>query len=259
MLLAPSTLCLLPTGHRRWAVTDPTADCSHRPGGELCPSGMAATSRPHRHVLPLVPMPPCILHTSETVASSLSRSPGEVGEGGYNGEEGQGSSHGREQVGIWIGWDKKKGMGMGGRIWGADAQVDREREGWLIFLILMGLTYKGQAWCSGESCLTESPGRGFEAASLHLQEKACLGLSLSETPLMSDPPVLGLPPWVPLTDPIHCLLISDVQSLYRTRVRSIHCGCPYCISLLPIQTSKGNLHLANNISITKVTSDATAI
>ena len=24
---------------------------------------------------------------------------------------------------------------------------------------------EGQAWCSGESCLTESPGRGFEAAS----------------------------------------------------------------------------------------------
>jgi len=25
--------------------------------------------------------------------------------------------------------------------------------------------WDGQAWCSGESCLTESPGRGFEAAS----------------------------------------------------------------------------------------------
>jgi len=25
--------------------------------------------------------------------------------------------------------------------------------------------FEGQAWCSGESCLTESPGRGFEAAS----------------------------------------------------------------------------------------------
>ena len=24
---------------------------------------------------------------------------------------------------------------------------------------------EGQAWCSGESCLTELPGRGFEAAS----------------------------------------------------------------------------------------------
>ena len=27
------------------------------------------------------------------------------------------------------------------------------------------LTVEGQAWCSGESCLTESPGHGFEAAS----------------------------------------------------------------------------------------------
>jgi hypothetical protein len=27
------------------------------------------------------------------------------------------------------------------------------------------LLLEGQAWCSGESCLTESPGRGFEAAS----------------------------------------------------------------------------------------------
>ena len=25
--------------------------------------------------------------------------------------------------------------------------------------------FEGQAWCSGESCLTESPGHGFEAAS----------------------------------------------------------------------------------------------
>jgi hypothetical protein len=25
--------------------------------------------------------------------------------------------------------------------------------------------HEGQAWCSGESCLTKSPGRGFEAAS----------------------------------------------------------------------------------------------
>ena len=32
-------------------------------------------------------------------------------------------------------------------------------------LISVLLTHEGQAWCSGESCLTESPGRGFEAAS----------------------------------------------------------------------------------------------
>jgi hypothetical protein len=35
---------------------------------------------------------------------------------------------------------------------------------------------EGQGWCSGESRLTESPGRGFEAASPHLQRKACLNL-----------------------------------------------------------------------------------
>jgi hypothetical protein len=34
---------------------------------------------------------------------------------------------------------------------------------------------------SGESCLTESPGRGFEAASPHLRGKACLSLSLPQT------------------------------------------------------------------------------
>ena len=27
---------------------------------------------------------------------------------------------------------------------------------------------EGQAWCSGESCLTESPSRGFEAASPYI-------------------------------------------------------------------------------------------
>jgi hypothetical protein len=41
--------------------------------------------------------------------------------------------------------------------------------------------------------LTESPGHGFEAATPHLQGKACLSLSLSWTTLMWKPPVLGLP------------------------------------------------------------------
>jgi len=42
---------------------------------------------------------------------------------------------------------------------------------------------EGQAWCSGESCLTESPGRGFEAASPQIcGGKACLGFSLPQTP-----------------------------------------------------------------------------
>jgi hypothetical protein len=52
----------------------------------------------------------------------------------------------------------------------------------------------GKAWCSGESCLTESPGRGFEAASPQiLRGKACLGFSLPQTPLVWEPPALGLP------------------------------------------------------------------
>ena len=53
---------------------------------------------------------------------------------------------------------------------------------------------EGQAWCSGESCLTESPGRGFEAAAPQIcGGKACLGFSLPQTPLMWEPPALGLP------------------------------------------------------------------
>ena len=35
----------------------------------------------------------------------------------------------------------------------------------IIPFFLMFHSLEGQAWCSGESCLTESPGRGFEAAS----------------------------------------------------------------------------------------------
>ena len=56
-------------------------------------------------------------------------------------------------------------------------------------------TLEGQAWCSGESCLTESPGRGFEAASPQILRggEACLGFSLPQTPLMWEPPALGLP------------------------------------------------------------------
>ena len=55
---------------------------------------------------------------------------------------------------------------------------------------------EGQAWCSGESCLTESPGHGFEAASPQiLRGEACLGFSLPQTPLMLEPPALGLPPF----------------------------------------------------------------
>ena len=35
----------------------------------------------------------------------------------------------------------------------------------LFYIDIYFLLPEGQAWCSGESCLTESPGRGFEAAS----------------------------------------------------------------------------------------------
>ena len=44
---------------------------------------------------------------------------------------------------------------------------------------------EGQAWYSGESCLTESPGRGFEAASTQI--------------LWEE----GLPRFFPSPDPTH--------------------------------------------------------
>jgi len=44
-----------------------------------------------------------------------------------------------------------------------------------------------QAWCSGESCLTESPGRGFEAASLQI----LWGKGLSRFIPSSDPTYVG--------------------------------------------------------------------
>jgi hypothetical protein len=44
---------------------------------------------------------------------------------------------------------------------------------------------------TGESCLTELPGRGIEAVSPHWGE-ACVGLSLLSTPLMWDPLALAL-------------------------------------------------------------------
>jgi len=63
-----------------------------------------------------------------------------------------------------------------------------------ISLTNVWIVHEGQAWCSGESCLTESPGHGFEAASPQIcGGKACLGFSLPQTPLMWEPPALGLP------------------------------------------------------------------
>ena len=53
---------------------------------------------------------------------------------------------------------------------------------------------EGQAWCGGESCLTESSGRGFEQPLRGFcGGKACLGFSLPQTPLMWEPLELGLP------------------------------------------------------------------
>ena len=46
-------------------------------------------------------------------------------------------------------------------------------------------SYEGQAWCSGESCLTESPGRRVEAASPQI--------------LRGE----GLPRFFPSPDPTH--------------------------------------------------------
>lgn len=40
--------------------------------------------------------------------------------------------------------------------------------------------------------VSESLGRRFDAASPHLREKACLGLYLPQTPVMWEPPALGV-------------------------------------------------------------------
>ena len=46
---------------------------------------------------------------------------------------------------------------------------------------------EGQAWCSGESCLTESPGRGFKATSLQILQ----GKGLSRFIPSPDPTHVG--------------------------------------------------------------------
>ena len=51
----------------------------------------------------------------------------------------------------------------------------------------VGVDREGQAWCSGESCLTESPGRGFEAASPQILR----GKGLSRFILPPDPTHVG--------------------------------------------------------------------
>jgi len=55
---------------------------------------------------------------------------------------------------------------------------------------------EGQAWCSGESCLTESLGRGFEAASPQI--------------LWGE----GLPRFFPSPDPTHVGASSTGSALF---------------------------------------------
>jgi len=55
---------------------------------------------------------------------------------------------------------------------------------------------EGQAWCSGESCLTESPGRGFEAASPQI--------------LRGE----GLPRFFPSPDPTHVGAFGTGSALF---------------------------------------------
>jgi hypothetical protein len=52
------------------------------------------------------------------------------------------------------------------------------------FVVQYFLLCERQAWCSGESCLTEWLGHRFKTVSSHLRGKICLGLSLPQTPLM---------------------------------------------------------------------------
>ena len=55
---------------------------------------------------------------------------------------------------------------------------------------------EGQAWCSGESCLTESPGHGFEEASLQILRGG------------------GLPRFFPSPDPTHVGASDTGSALY---------------------------------------------
>jgi hypothetical protein len=41
----------------------------------------------------------------------------------------------------------------------------------IISKMIRNQTYEGHAWCSGETCLTESQGHGFEIVSQHLWRK----------------------------------------------------------------------------------------
>ena len=74
----------------------------------------------------------------------------------------------------------------------------------VIYRHLLSLSLEGQAWCSGESCLTESPGRGFEAASPQI--------------LRGE----GLPRFFPSLDPTHVGASGTGSALFF--VKPISCS-----------------------------------
>ena len=70
------------------------------------------------------------------------------------------------------------------------------------YILYKKFAYEGQAWCSGESCLTESPGHGFEAAS---------------------PQILwgkGLPRFFPSPDPTHVGASGIGSALFYKKIAS---------------------------------------
>ena len=57
----------------------------------------------------------------------------------------------------------------------------------------MVIVEEGQAWCSGESALSHQVVGSKQPLRIFCGGRACLGLSLPQTPLMWEPPALGLP------------------------------------------------------------------
>lgn len=66
-------------------------------------------------------------------------------------------------------------------------QVEDPNVGGTFFLFSGFCDGEGQVWCSGESCLTDSPSRRFEAASLNLRKKALPWFSRSLDPTYGEP------------------------------------------------------------------------
>jgi hypothetical protein len=71
---------------------------------------------------------------------------------------------------------------------------------------------EGQVWYNGESCLTESPGHGFEAASLHLRRK-------------------GLPWFIPFIDPTHAGASSTASTPFYL-VNFNFCSCNFLVAIM---------------------------